>query len=259
MKKSRKKMLLSSIAMMLVALVALGSATFAWYFTNTSVTASTTEFKASSSDGLVIRHEVGEAWGTEVTDLKKAPASGLMPASIDYNAGFDTVKGCTAKGTDYDDGSIASGSYGEITHANLLTNTTNYVIDHFFVGTQGASAKTGVNFTITTAGATGTYMNLAIYINGTLSKVYTSDGSTSVSNRVAAQNNQTPVTYTSEELKNGTVTASFSAAPIGTDLNAETGTRVDIIAFADGENQNCKSSNVKLNNFTVTYNFSTSA
>ena len=45
MKKSRKKMLLSSIAMLLVALVALGSATFAWYITNATVTAEKTQFK----------------------------------------------------------------------------------------------------------------------------------------------------------------------------------------------------------------------
>ena len=265
MKKSRKKMLLSSIAMLLVALVALGSATFAWYVTNTEVTASPTQFKAASSDGLVIRHEVGDAWAKSIDTLKGAPAGGLMPASIDYNDAFDAVDGCTAQGSDFDDGSYKANTYKNISHTSLMTNTTNYVVDSFFVGSQGASAKTAT-FTITASGVQGTYMNLAIYVGGVLQKVYVSDTtSTSVTNRVAIQNNATPTTFgTSEDKKvaplaDGTVTTSFSAGAIGNDLDAETGTRVDIIAFPDGENPNCKSSNVKLDNFSVTYTFRTSA
>ena len=52
MLKSRKKMLLSSIAMLLVALVALGSATFAWYFSNPQVKAEEATIGASTAEGL---------------------------------------------------------------------------------------------------------------------------------------------------------------------------------------------------------------
>ena len=77
MTKSRKKMLLSSIAMLLVALVALGSATFAWYITNNEVTAKTSQFSAASAEGLVIRQldstETSERdWTNKLEHLKTA-------------------------------------------------------------------------------------------------------------------------------------------------------------------------------------------
>ncbi len=48
MTKSRKKILLSSIAMLLVALVALGSATFAWFTVQKTVTADTMKVSATA-------------------------------------------------------------------------------------------------------------------------------------------------------------------------------------------------------------------
>ena len=56
MKKSRKKILLSSIAMLLVALVALGSATFAWFTINKVVEANTINVQANVAKGLVINN-----------------------------------------------------------------------------------------------------------------------------------------------------------------------------------------------------------
>lgn len=50
----RKKALLSSVAMLLVALVALGSATFAWFAQNPTVTASGLTLNATTSAGLQI-------------------------------------------------------------------------------------------------------------------------------------------------------------------------------------------------------------
>ncbi len=50
----RKKALLSSVAMLLVAIVALGSATFAWFTANPEVSASGLSMKASTDAGLQI-------------------------------------------------------------------------------------------------------------------------------------------------------------------------------------------------------------
>ena len=53
--KFRKRALLSSVAMLLIALVAMGSATFAWYQANTSVgTSGKMNLKTTSSSGLLI-------------------------------------------------------------------------------------------------------------------------------------------------------------------------------------------------------------
>lgn len=48
--KSRKRLLISSVAMLLVAMLALGTATFAWFTQNTSATAN--EFSAK-----LLRHQ----------------------------------------------------------------------------------------------------------------------------------------------------------------------------------------------------------
>ena len=55
--KFRKRALLSSVAMLLVALVALGSATFAWFVANPTATASGLAIKTEAAPGLVIASE----------------------------------------------------------------------------------------------------------------------------------------------------------------------------------------------------------
>lgn len=52
--KLRKRALLSSVAMLLVALIALGSATFAWFTANTKVNSQGLLVKTTASTGLVI-------------------------------------------------------------------------------------------------------------------------------------------------------------------------------------------------------------
>ena len=96
MKNTRKKMLLSSIAMLLVALIALGSATFAWFTSNPNAVASGLKMKASASKGLVIQTGThGQAdssfWGhTDYLDydsntgLSKTTARELTPASFNW-------------------------------------------------------------------------------------------------------------------------------------------------------------------------------
>ncbi|MBQ5347960.1 MAG: hypothetical protein IIU39_07915 [Ruminococcus sp.] len=54
MKNTRKKMLLSSLAMLLVALVALGSATYAWFSVSKTVKADQMKVKAVAAAGLKI-------------------------------------------------------------------------------------------------------------------------------------------------------------------------------------------------------------
>lgn len=65
----RKKALLSSVAMLLVALVALGSATFAWFSSNKTVTADGMSVKAAAAKGLVINkdNQAEAGWKNAVT------------------------------------------------------------------------------------------------------------------------------------------------------------------------------------------------
>jgi hypothetical protein len=52
--KFRKKALMSSVAMLIVALIALGSATFAWYQSNPTATASGATFTTNATSGLLV-------------------------------------------------------------------------------------------------------------------------------------------------------------------------------------------------------------
>lgn len=60
--KSRKKMLMSSVAMLLVALIALGTATFAWFAANPYADASGLKLKTTASTGLVARTDSDTEW-----------------------------------------------------------------------------------------------------------------------------------------------------------------------------------------------------
>ena len=54
---SRKKMLLSSVAMLLVAMLALGSATFAWFVSNPTATAKGLTVETTTATGLLARSQ----------------------------------------------------------------------------------------------------------------------------------------------------------------------------------------------------------
>ena len=93
MTKSRKKILLSSSAMLLVALVALGSATFAWFTMNKTVSADGMTVTAATSAGLQITGTNGtvasgqsadKAW---VRDFHFADLNAILtPTSLGYTS-----------------------------------------------------------------------------------------------------------------------------------------------------------------------------
>ena len=64
--KSLRKQLAAAIAMTLVATVALGSSTYAWFVNNTKVTADTTTVSATTANTLLIKDEDGK-WATTTT------------------------------------------------------------------------------------------------------------------------------------------------------------------------------------------------
>ncbi len=92
MKNTRKKMLLSSVAMLLVALVALGSATYAWFTINKEVTADTMVVNAATTAGLQITNKNGNEWARDVhftdSDITLAPTSRGFTASALQSAGY---------------------------------------------------------------------------------------------------------------------------------------------------------------------------
>ena len=236
--------------MLLVALVALGSATFAWYITNATVTAETSRFSAASADGLVIRHTASQEWTNKITDLETKDT--LMPASIDY-ASFANLVGATGQGTAFDDGTL-SGALSEVT----VANGTNFLVDTFYVASSTGSAKT-CTFKIKSGTVAGTYMNIAVYVGDALQGVWTSDSTatdTTTTSKIAKASGSisTSGTQVTKPLASEVVvTTTMSAA-----TKASGGTPVHIVAFADGYNDLCKNSTADTTAISATYEFTAS-
>ncbi|WP_405345123.1 hypothetical protein [Ruminococcus sp.] len=84
--KFRKRALLSSVAMLLVALVALGSATFAWFTANPDAEAHGISMKTTAAAGLVIRTTTDTTWSHHATLNKNGTTVNVQPASQEQSA-----------------------------------------------------------------------------------------------------------------------------------------------------------------------------
>ena len=94
--KAIKRQLLAAIAMVLVAALALGSSTYAWFVASGTVKAEGMKVQAQSEGGLVIRYHGGK-WGTSAT-AGVTEAKELKPASS-----VDLTTWYTAEAMDPDD------------------------------------------------------------------------------------------------------------------------------------------------------------
>lgn len=83
---SRKRLLISSVAMLLVAMLALGTATFAWFTSSTTATASNINVKTIKSSELQISKS-DRVWGTTV-DYATANKVLLPASTVDGKAWF---------------------------------------------------------------------------------------------------------------------------------------------------------------------------
>lgn len=151
----RSKMLLSSIAMLLVALVALGSATFAWYAIQRNVWADTVNVKAASADGLVISLD-NTNWSQDV-DLEKMGTTGASGSPVVLNPAKLTLGATGVTGCQYAEGASASASTktGEYTSVTPASNGlgTYYVMDEIYVKSNSAKAGS-VQASVTATGTT---------------------------------------------------------------------------------------------------------
>ena len=176
MTKSRKRILLSSIAMLLVALVALGSATFAWFTINKNVYANTMKVRAVTTAGLQITNLQARsddaAWTREVsyadsiTTLKPVSyaltatngsagmPSGYYPADVNKSGG-----GKWATADDSKFGSWATAPALPSGHASTEDtyefNQNGYVASYeMYVRSSGDAISKQVTANITTAAIT---------------------------------------------------------------------------------------------------------
>jgi hypothetical protein len=250
MKNTRKKMLLSSIAMLLVALIALGSATFAWYFDTTQVTATDASLKAAASSGLEISKSASSGYSNTIALDKKA--DGVAPASLDYAAKLGSLHYVTGgKGVAYDNGELTGNA------TSSTTASGDFLVNTFYVRSTNSSTPT-VYYQIDNVNApAGTYINFAIYRDGNLIDVYSSSSSGCKKMNITGNTATEGDEQTVKKLTTGTdavVNDSF-AAP----AHSANGMKFDVIAFVDGTNPDCNSKDVNLSALEYSFTFSTTA
>ena len=118
--KALKKQMGAAIAMVLVAAIALGAATFAWFVNNTKVTADGLTTTAKSANTLLISHD-GTAWGTSAKFGATDPLTDFVPTSTTDAKTFYKDKAWTTE---------ASGEYNA-SEFEVATEGTDYYADTF--------------------------------------------------------------------------------------------------------------------------------
>ncbi len=153
--KSRKRLLISSVAMLLVAMLALGTATFAWFTTSTSTTADKINVSTVKASDLKIsrwNHSWVDGFSYNYTNAAMKPAS-----SSDGNSWFTAEAG-------------AKDNFQKKTGTNFVALSTpsidnfgieNYVfMEELNIQNAGQSAATGVKITI--QGKINNYVKIAL-------------------------------------------------------------------------------------------------
>ena len=267
--KFRKRALLSSVAMLLVAFIALGSATFAWFVANPTATASGLKMQTKADAGIAIASKsildlvnnddnvaaygsttilraTGASVAAAVTD---ATSFSLIPASphttVASNAiSFGTIAADVATSKDLDTEATwaaASGVYSEKVY--LKTTTTD--------SADSAQVKSAT-VTITTTGSNAARLGVKVALvssegeligiwkvdSGTDTKTWT--GSTSAVGNAGLT--ESAYTYTASGTKKTLTTPITVGSTI--DSNGYADDFITVYAYLDGENAGVMSSNV---------------
>ena len=145
--KSLKKQLMAAIAMLVVAAIALASATYAWFAQNTKVKAETMTVKATTSDPFLQISTDDSTWKTQILDLEATTEKDLKlvaPKTIAYGAS-------TWYEAESDDADIAVTAYS----ANTVADVDDKEAEHMlFQQLYLRNASENTNATNLTAKAT---------------------------------------------------------------------------------------------------------
>jgi hypothetical protein len=128
---SRRRSLVSLGSMLFVSMLALGTATFAWFTNNKSVTADGMQVTAAAAKGLQITGDHGDEWGPTYTFKTSAI---LQPVSFPYSTSA-TAYGNFSKGY-YPNDVAVTGAWSTATNANFA-NWKDDVVMPECVSTDG--------------------------------------------------------------------------------------------------------------------------
>lgn len=136
--KSLKKQLAAAIAMLLVAVVALGTATYAWFVTNNTVKATTSQISAQSNAAyMTIEEGISGAKDSDATTatFESEADVALYPTRVkaDATATFETAYGTTAN-----DGTLKPGSLVDVGTPGVAVSKSFAKQNDFNISTKGS-------------------------------------------------------------------------------------------------------------------------
>lgn len=158
--KAIKRQLLAAIAMVLVAAIALGSSTYAWFVQSNTVTAEGMKVQAQAEGGIEISNSEGKNWASTAA-ATITNTTGLYPTSTQNTSVWYHAKAAAANAKDAKNGSyeqLSLDETGKCTAAGDFQNKQFYLVNKFLIhATSGTSAKDLVIDKVTvTADATKT-------------------------------------------------------------------------------------------------------
>lgn len=185
--KTLRKQLFAAIAMVLVAAIALGSSTYAWFVSNNTVKATTSTISAQSNAAFMYIRAEGEPSTDLTADTSKVGSTALYPAHWVTVAENGAVTGnykdkgagkfYTAYGTTANDGTMAAGTLtivpktsaeGDTDGSPLAAVTGEYAVKNtFYVGSKGTTLE---NLVVTAADLKDEGGNNSTSTNGDLDK-----------------------------------------------------------------------------------------
>ena len=216
---SRKKVLLSSVAMLMVATVSLGSATYAWFTNSSKATAKNVQVYTSKLSNLQVTETPSEesSWGNEVDfGINKQ----LFPSSTgNLTAWYQT--------TAADENSSARDTSAAIT---TVTDDEDYVIAKtFYLRSKGEDAeKVQWNLDLTGTDATAQkYLRVAL-IGGDENIIWSNDADSTTEGLTGTNGSATALTTKSD------ITGEFYAK-----LDKDTPKTLNLYVWFEGQDADC--------------------
>ncbi len=258
-KSSRKRLLVSSVAMLLVAMLALGTATYAWFTTNPNANASGLKLKATASKGLLIQTEshgkvTSSSWVHDdylnydsATKVSSTSSIALNPVSFDLSTA--DVLGAAYKVDAENDNSYAAKATNVVDLASGGINTGDYYQEKIMCKVTGGADTGALTMTSLAVDANTdlemiSAMRIAISYNDKLIGVYSANGDANNKYLKAPTSGFTSGTtkFSEMTLLPADANQTFSAATTNVSLG-NVGTEgtdyVTVTIYLDGENSNC--------------------
>lgn len=233
--KSLKKQLAAAIAMLLVAVVALGSATYAWFVSNNNVKATTANISAQSNAPFLMidKDSIKEDSGTSIefgTSNTK-----LYPSQV-VNGDADAPKFESAYAATKDAATMLNNSRFTVGDVSDAVDGEYAITESFKIGTYDAKAGSFKNLVVDSIAITGAGKDNANGLKDALCVLVVCGDNWVVYNASGK------VTQYSD----GTTTVSGKGTSLASEISAGAShaVNVDVYVFYDGSSTNVKTTNI---------------